>query len=104
MSPLVELNLALILFLPWFAILATLFWVFPRQPRGRARLAFDLGALALAVAAFVASIYWSHAHADPRYGHMWRQVLATALGYGVFLAAMTLAFWLRRRWLRGRPG
>ena len=28
------------------------------------------------------------------------KVLATALGYGVFLAAMTVAFFARRGWLR----
>ena len=33
MNPFVELNLALILFLPWFAILGVLYWMFPRQPR-----------------------------------------------------------------------
>jgi hypothetical protein len=31
---------------------------------------------------------------------MWRQILATALGYGVFLAVLAMAFWARRRWLR----
>ena len=29
--------LALILFAPWFLILSTLFWLFPRQPRTAAR-------------------------------------------------------------------
>ena len=33
---------------------------------------------------------------------MWPQVLATSLGYGVFLAVITLAWFLRRRWLRNR--
>ncbi len=33
MAPAVELNLALLLFLPWFAILGTLYWWLPRQPR-----------------------------------------------------------------------
>ena len=82
MNPLVELNLALILFLPWYAILAVLFWLFPRQPRTFARKAFD--------------------SADPQYGHMWGQILATSLSYGVFLAAMAVAMLLRWRWLRGR--
>lgn len=100
MSPLVEPNLALILFLPWFLILGVLFWCFPRQPRTRARRLFDAGALLVALLAFLAAIHWAHAAADPGYGHMWRQVLATAVGYGVYLAAMTAAFALRRRWLR----
>jgi hypothetical protein len=101
MNPLVELNLALILFLPWFAILGTLYWLFPRQPRNAARTAFDGVALFVALAAFMLSMYWSHANADPQFGPMWRQVLATALGYVVFLAVLTLAFSVRRRWLRG---
>jgi len=102
MSPLVELNLTLILFLPWFAILSLLYWWFPRRPRHAARIAYDLAALALSVAAFVASVHWSHANADPQYGKMWQQVLATALGYGVFLASLTLAFAIRALWLRDR--
>jgi hypothetical protein len=100
MNPAIELNLALILFLPWFAILGVLYWVYPKHPRNRARRAFDAISLALAVAAFVWSIHWSHAAADPRYGRMWPQVLAAALGYGVFLGVLTPAFFIRRAWLR----
>jgi uncharacterized membrane protein len=102
MNPTVELNLALILFLPWFAILGVLFWWYPKRPRDRARIVFDVIAIALSTAAFVLSIHWSHANADPQYGRMWAQVLAAALGYGVFLGAMTLAFFVRQRWLRSR--
>ena len=100
MSPDIEINLALILFLPWFLILGVLYWVYPRQPRHAARVLFDLVALALSVVAFVWSIHWSHANADLRYGRMWPQILATALGYGVWLGVMTLAFFVRRGWLR----
>lgn len=95
MNPLVELNLTLILFLPWFAILATLYWVFPRQPRGPLRVLYDLASLALSVGAFVWSVYWSMATADVAHGRMWAQILATALSYGVFLAVLGLAFGLR---------
>lgn len=104
MNPLVELNLSLILFLPWFAILGVLFWVFPRQPRSAARRAFDVVSLLLSLIAFLASIWWSYHNADPTYGGMWKQVLATALGYGVFLAVLTLAFLVRMRWLGARRG
>jgi hypothetical protein len=100
MGSLVELNLALILFLPWFLILGVLFWLFPRQPRPPARWLYDSGALVLAVLAFLVSIHWAHGNADPGYGSMWAQVLATALGYGVYLAFMAVAFFLRRAWLR----
>lgn len=102
MNPLVELNLTLILFLPWFAILATLYWLFPRQPRGAARVLYDLATLALSVAVFLWSVYWSIDNADTSHGRMWPQVLATALGYGVFLAAITVAFVVRHLVFRRR--
>ena len=44
----VQIVLALILFLPWFSILGFVFWRFPRQPRTRARIVFDLVSLLLA--------------------------------------------------------
>jgi hypothetical protein len=97
MNPTVELNLALILFLPWYAILAVLYWRYPREPRGPRRLAFDAGALLAAVVATTASLHWSYAAAGTAHGGMWRQVLATSVSYGVFLAVMTLAFFARRR-------
>lgn len=102
MNPLVELNLALILFLPWFLILSVLFWIYPREPRGLARRAYDLGTIALSLVAFAYSQYWSLEIADPDYGRMWGQILATAIGYGVYLAVMTAAFFLRPRVLRRR--
>ena len=102
MNPLVEANLTLILFLPWFLILAVLFWVWPRQPRGLARRLYDLVAIALSLAAFVASLYWLQDTAAPEHGRMWRHILATAAGYGVFLAAMLVAFLLRMLLFRRR--
>lgn len=103
MSPQVQLHLALILFLPWFAILGGLFWFYPRQPRTRARRAFDIAALVVAVVAFVVAIRWGHAIAEPTgtAGNIWRQVVATATGYAVFLVVMTTAWFVRRRMLRG---
>ncbi|MCR6663342.1 MAG: hypothetical protein NVV60_09395 [Luteimonas sp.] len=95
MNPFVELNLTLILFLPWFLILGTLYWLFPRKPRNAARVLYDIVALAVSVAVFLWSVYWSMGNADMQYGKLWPQILATALGYGVFLAALGLAFGLR---------
>lgn len=100
MNPLVAYNLSLILFLPWFAILGTLFWCYPRQPRNAARRVFDALSLLVSLAAFLASIYWSHDNASGSHGRIWPQVLAASLGYGVWLAVMTLAFFVRRGWLR----
>jgi hypothetical protein len=100
MSPAVELNLTLLLFLPWFLILGVLFWCFPRKPWHAARVVFDIVALLLALGAFLASVHWSFANADPSFGKMWQQILATALGYAVFLGVIAVAFVLRWRWLR----
>lgn len=102
MNPLVELNLTLILFLPWFLILVTLFSLFPRTPRGWRRRLYDVVSVALAVAAFLWSVYWSYHHADPSAGRIWRQVLPTAVGYGVFLGVMVVAFFARGPLLRPR--
>lgn len=102
MIALVEPNMALILFLPWFLILGVLFWVYPRQPRGGARRAYDIVALVLALVAFAYTQYWSLDVADPDYGRMWGQILATAIGYAVYLAVMTIAFFLRPAVLRRR--
>lgn len=98
MNPSIELNLALLLFLPWYAILLVLYCRYPRQ-RAPGRLAFDLVAVVLALAGTATSLHWSIAVADPRYGGMWRQVLGTSVSYGVFLAVLAAAWILRPRLL-----
>ena len=104
MNPDIELNLALILFIPWFSILAVLFWCFPRQPRTTARKSLDAISLVVATAAAFAGMHWSMQTADPSHGPMWKQVLATSVAYGLFLGAMTVAFVVRWHWLhRARP-
>jgi hypothetical protein len=104
MSASVQQVLALILFLPWFTVLVTLFWLHPREPRDRARRLFDLASIALALVAFVLVVRWAHDYAAPTgtAGNIWRQVLATISGYAVFLAAMLVAWFVRRGWLRAR--
>lgn len=94
--------LALILFAPWFLILAALYWLYPRQPRNPARARFDGIALLLAFAGCLASLHWSFGVADRGYGQLWPQILATSVGYGVFLAVLGGAFWLRRRVIAAR--
>ena len=100
MNPQVELNLALILFVPWFSILAALFWVYPRQPRTFTRKLFDTISLVTATVLAALGMYWGLDYADPSYGRMWKQVVATMGAYAMFLAAMTVAALLRHRWLR----
>jgi hypothetical protein len=101
MNPTVEFNLALILFLPWFAILGALFWIYPRVPRNGARRVFDAASLLLSLAAAAGGMAWGLLTADPTAGKMWKQVLATSVAYGLFLGVMTLAAWVRHRWLTG---
>jgi len=91
--------LALVLFAPWFLILSVLYWCYPRHPRPPARRRFDGVALLLAYAGCVAALYWSMGFADRSYGALWPQILATSVGYGVFLGVLTGAFFLRRRML-----
>jgi hypothetical protein len=100
MNPTVEFNLTLILFLPWFAILGALFWIYPRQPRGPLRRGFDAAALALALLASWLAMRWGMLEADPQAGPIWKQVLATLTAYGAFLAVLALAWPLRVRLLR----
>ena len=100
MNPLVESNLALVLFLPWFVILGVLFWVYPRQPRNAKRRLFDIAALLVSLLAFIATLRWAHGYADRQFGEMWPQILATSAGYGVYLLALTIAVFVRRALFR----
>ncbi len=100
MPPQVALNLALILFIPWFSILIVLFWLFPRRPRGWRRTAIDLVAVLLACAAAAAGTHWGMGHADPGANAIWKQVLATSVGYGMFLLVLAVALPVRRALLR----
>ncbi|OGT59669.1 MAG: hypothetical protein A3E01_04180 [Gammaproteobacteria bacterium RIFCSPHIGHO2_12_FULL_63_22] len=100
MNSLVELNLALILFLPWYAILGFVFWRFPRQPRTVARRSYDIASLLMAFGLATASMQWSFHHATTNYGGMWKQVLATSVSYGIFLLVLTVATVVRWRLFR----
>ena len=99
MNPSIELNLGLILFLPWYAILVVVYWCSARRARAPWRRAFDAAAVLVAVAATTLSLHWSFAAAGTAHGGMWRQVLATSVSYGVFLTVMTAAWFLRRHLL-----
>lgn len=99
MNETVQLNLAFILFLPWYAILAGLYWVFPRKPRTMTRWGFDVASLAVATVATIVSMQWSYLSTDTSVDAIWPQVVATAVSYGVFLAVMTGAFLIRQRFV-----
>ena len=93
-------NLAILLLLPWFAILGALYWFYPRQPRDRRRSLFDAMALVLALLAAFIGMRWAYANADLAVGAMWRQILASLVAYGLFLLVLGVAFPLRARLLR----
>jgi len=95
-NPTVQVNLALILFLPWYAILAGLYWFYPRRPGGARRHLFDAAALLVTTLLSIAAMRWGFFTADTGVGNLWKQVLATSVSYGAFLGALTAAFFLRR--------
>lgn len=103
MNSQVQLNLALILFLPWFAVLGYLFWRFPAMPRSAARRYLDVASLLLATTFAGVGMQWSFFHATAQHGGMWKQVLATSVAYGLFLLVMTIAVVVRWRFLRTSP-
>lgn len=104
MNAAVELNLSLILFLPWFVLLSALFWLVPRRQRPAWRKAFDLVALVLSTYLSYVAMRWGFLHADSSAGAIWKQVLACLLAYGAFLLALGVAFWLRAILLRRTSG
>lgn len=95
-------NLALILFAPWFLILGALFWIFPRSPRTSARRLFDAVTLLIAAGGSFYGMHWAYLTANTDVGTMWKQIFATLVAYGVFLAVMTAALIVRHRMLRAR--
>jgi hypothetical protein len=87
-NPTVELNLALLLFLPWYLLLGWLFWRLRARGGAPAR---KLAAFAFLVVALVAAAFagiWALKHADPSAGAIWKQVLACVVGYGAFLGVL----------------
>jgi hypothetical protein len=101
MSPTVESALAFILFLPSFAILGALYCMFPRQPRSAWRTLADLAVVLLSGALSIAAMRWGFGMVAGE-GRIWQQIVATLLAYGVFLALLTLAIFVRARLLRAR--
>lgn len=92
-------DLALILFLPWFAILGTLYWFYPSTlERSPARRRFDVIALCAALAASFLAGRWGFAIASTTIeaGPIWRQVLASLLAYKAFLVVLGGAYAWRR--------
>jgi uncharacterized membrane protein len=92
--------LAMILFLPWFAILGFAYWRL--APRHGARRGYDLLAVLVALvgAAWVADLA---VHSEwPQAGRIWPQVLAGLLAYAAYSVLIGGAL-LLRRWLWSAP-
>ena len=53
--------MALLLFMPWFALLGALYWFYPRTPRPPARRAYDAVVLLLALALSILGMRWGYA-------------------------------------------
>jgi hypothetical protein len=102
MNAFFETGLSFLLFLPTFAIVGAIYCAWPRAPRGAARWFADIGAVVLAAAASIVAMHWGFDAGTGSGGHLWRQIVATLLAYGVFLAVLALAWPLRARWLGRR--
>lgn len=87
--------LALILFLPCFAVLGGVYlWLARRR---RSRIGFDVLLLLVATGISIWAMLWGFASADRAHGNMWPQVFATLMAYGAFLAVLALLLPLRLR-------
>ena len=101
MSPGIETALAFILFLPSFAILGALYCMFPRQPRHARRMFADFAVLLASGALSISAMRWGFA-AVAGEGRIWQQIVATLCAYGVFLALLVVAVFVRARLLKPR--
>jgi TRAP-type C4-dicarboxylate transport system permease small subunit len=95
-----EIGLAFILFFPVFCIIGVLYCAFPRRPRGGMRLLGDLLVLIVAAVLSIFAMRWGFHAAVGIAGPLWKQIVATLLAYGMFLAVVCLALPIRAAWFR----
>ncbi len=93
---------AFILFLPAFAVLGGLYLLFPRRPRGSARMIADVLVLLATAACSLWAMRRGFAGALEAGGAMWGQIFATLVAYGVFLAGLGAATLVRALVSRAR--
>ena len=86
--------LATILLAPWFLVLCWVYWRFGRA--GNHSRGFDQVAIVLSIVLAAGSGWVGLGSADPGYGKLWPQILASLLAYGVFLLVLLIAAWWRR--------
>jgi hypothetical protein len=95
--------LALLLFSPWFAILAWAYWKYPKaQVEGGHTRRLDFAVLLLAVALSAIAMRWSFYQDWHGAGTLWPQVVATLAGYHAFLAVLAAGWFTRGRLRRRR--
>lgn len=100
MNSSLQIGLAFVLFFPVFCIIGVLYCAFPRRPRGARRLLADLAVLALAALLSVLAMRWGFRAASGIASPIWKQIVATLLAYGAFLAVICIALPLRSAWFR----
>jgi hypothetical protein len=103
MNASVELNLALILFLPWYVLLGWLFWRVAARGGTAGRKLLAIFVLGISLGAAAISGLWAYGFADAAAGAIWRQVFACVVGYGAFLAVLGSGFIVIRTWSGTRP-
>ena len=97
--------LSLLLFLPWFVLLGSLYWCFPRQPRHYRRRVADVAVLAVSLLLSIVAMHHGYGRgaADATAGPIWRQVLAVLYAYGAFLAVLAVAVLVRPYLIKRQP-
>ena len=106
--------LALILFVPAFAILAWLYWKFPRAlPVTGARRGFDLAVLVVAIAGSLFAVASAISPDEAKlgqeavsseHGPMWPQILAVLAAWHVYPFVLGIAYLVRGRLFGRRSG
>lgn len=93
--------LALFLFIPTFALMAWLFWVFPKdESRTPSRRLYNVASILAGLALSILGVW--HAYTWPPEGGeaIWQQIYATLAAYHTFPLVLLGSWWWRRRWLR----
>ena len=81
-------HLALLLFLPWYAVLGWLFWRMRGSGGSAVRRLTVLAIIGASLLSAGIAGVWAYHHADASVGAIWKQVLACAVGYAAFLVGL----------------
>ncbi|MGQ0800232.1 MAG: hypothetical protein ACT4NL_08995 [Pseudomarimonas sp.] len=85
-------HLALILFLPWYAVLGWLLWRLRATGHDARRKLAVSAYIGLSLVAAGFGGIWAYGYAEPLTGSIWKQILASTVGYGAFLAGLLIGF------------